>query len=305
MLFPRVKRLGRELDWYKSKNAVFGMYKNYFYNVGDGQGIKIAIVRVGELSEGQKTQINEALKANKKALKLSRFDFMALYIQFQFAEHFKSTKLERFYNLFDFLAELFEKANVPEQNRCHGCETKDHLRFYAMDSLGMILCNSCFRKMEDDFNRAEREKHEREKNYAAGFLGSLVFSIPGIIAWVLFAVYLERVAAVMAMAIAALGKKGYDYFKGRHDKATRYLIIVSNIICVFVACVATIFALLLKEGLSFGESYGALLTNENAIKAFKDNLFISYFMAFLGWIWIFASMGEKKMAVGVAEKVKE
>ena len=118
------------------------------------------------------------------------------------------------------------------------------------------------------------------------------------------AVYLERLASAMAIVIAFLGIKGYDYFKGRRAKLTKYIIVISNIISILLANVSTIIAMLVNEGLTISQSFVELQTNEVAINLLNQNIVISFILAFFVWIWLLFILKDKKMTVKLAERLE-
>lgn len=310
MIFPKAKKIAKELDWHKTKDGVFGLYKGYFFNVGDGSLLsnpqyKFVTATTDTLTEEQKLQIKTELDSNKKVLKFSNFEIGDNYIFVQFLENLTFTKLKTVYTLFDFLVDLFKKVGISEQNKCHNCDSKDSVKYYELNDSGVLLCNPCFRQIENSYYDVERERISEEKNYLTGFLGSLVFSLLGIIAWVLIAVYLERLASVMAMVIAFLGLKGYDYFKGRHGKMTKYIIVLSNIISILIANATTVIALLVNEGLTINQSIQELQTNQAVKDIFNQNTMISFILAFFIWIWLLFLLKDQKLTVKLADKFEK
>jgi hypothetical protein len=310
MIFPKAKKIAKELDWHKTNNGVFGLYKGYFFNVSDASLLsnpqfKFVTATIDNLTEDLKLQIKKELEPNKKNLKFTNFEISDNSILFEFAENLTFTKLKTVYTLFDFLVELFKKLQLPEQNKCHNCGTKEKINSYNLNDKGIILCKSCFSGKENSFYEIERERISEEKNYLTGFLGTIVFSIPGIIAWVLSAVYLERLASAMAIVIAILGLIGYDYFKGRHGKLTKYLVVLSNIICILTANATTIIAMLVKEGLTINQAFTEFQINQLARDIFNQNTIISFILAFMVWIWLLFILKDKKLKIKLAEKFEK
>jgi hypothetical protein len=310
MIFPKAKKIAQELGWHKTNNGVFGLYNGYFFNVSDASLLsnpqfKFVTATTDILTEDQKSQIKNELNTNRKSLKFTTFEIYDNSIFFQFAENLTFTKIKTVYSLFDFLVDLFKKSGVAEQNKCHNCESKESVEFYDLNDSGVLLCNPCFRKIENSFYETEREKRSEEKNYLTGFLGSLVFSIPGIIAWVLVAVYLEILASAMAMVIAFLGIKGYNYFKGQHGKITKYIIVFSNIISILIANTTTVIAFLMKEGLTINQSIEELKTNQAVKESFNQNTMLSFVLALFIWLWLLFLLKDKKMIVKLADKFEK
>lgn len=310
MIFPKAKKIAKELDWHKTQDGVFGLYKGHFFNVADASLLsnpqfKFVTATIDNLTEEQKLQIKTELDTNKKNLKFTNFEISDNSIFFQFAENLTFTKLKTVYSLFDFLVDLFKKLQLPEQNKCHNCGTKEKINSYNLNDNGIILCKTCFSQTENSFYEIERERISEEKNYLTGFLGTIVFSIPGIIAWVLIAVYLERLASAMAIVIAFIGLKGYEYFKGRHGKLTKYLIVLSNIICILIANATTVIAMLVKEGLTINQALTEFQINQAAKDIFNQNTMISFILAFFVWIWLLFILKDKKLTIILADKFEK
>lgn len=307
MIFKKAKQLGKELGWHKAKNGVFGLYKGYFFNVGDG-GIlsnppyKYVIATIDELTEEQKASIKSGLESQKKVLKFSSFEITNNHIYVEYQENLTSTKLKRVYQLLDFFIDLFKNLNIPEQNKCHECGSLEMLDSYSLNDKGTMLCQPCCRLIEDSFEAVEKERFAEEKNYMAGFLGSLVFSVPGIIAWVLLAVYLETIASVMAIAIGFLGIKGYQFFKGKMGTMTKYLLVLSNILCIILANLASILIIMINLGLTFNQAVEILMEDKAISSVLMENIMISFALALFVWLWLLFSLKTPKLSLKRTEK---
>ena len=307
MIFPKAKKIAKELDWYKTKNGVFGIYKDYFFNVSDASlfsnpQFKFVIATTDILTDEQKAQLKFELDANKNKLKFSTFEISDGRILFQFIENLTFTKLKTVYSLFDFLVELFKKLNISEQSKCLFCYSKENNKYCDMNDFGTILCSSCFNQTEKSYIEIENDILSKQKNYLTGFLGALLFSIPGIIAWVLAAIYFEILASGMAIIIGLLGIKGYDYFKGKQGNLTKYLIVLTNIISIITANVFTVVVMLMNEGLTISNSIIEFQTNEIAKDLFYKNTIISFVLAIFIWIWLLFVYKNKKLSLKKSEK---
>ncbi|KPH13467.1 hypothetical protein [Chryseobacterium sp. ERMR1:04] len=308
MIFPKAKKIAKDLDWYKTESGVFGLYKRYFFNVSDASLLstpqfKFVTVTTGGLTEEQKTQIKTELATNKKKLKFTSFEITDNSVYFQFTENLIFTKLKTIYSLFDFLVDLFKKLNISEQNKCHNCGTHQNINYYTLNDTGILLCSTCFYQENNRFHEIEKERISKEKNYLTGFLGSIIFSIPGIILWILFAVYLGRIASGMALVIIFTELLGYDYFKGPQGKLTKYIIFITNIISIIIANIMTVIALLVKQGLTIHHSIWELQTNQAIKDLFYENIIISFILASFAWIWILFIRKDEKLIIKPADKL--
>jgi hypothetical protein len=307
MIFPKAKKIAQNLGWHKTDDGVFGLYKGYFFNVSDASlasnpQYKFVSVTTGNLTEEQRQQLKAEFVTNKRKLKFTSFEIGDTGIFFRFAETFIYTKLKTVYSLFDFLVELFKKLNIPEQNKCHNCGTNQNINYYNLGDNGIILCDQCFHDTNNKFYEIEKERISKERDYLTGFLGAVIFSIPGIILWVLCAVYLGRIASGMAFIIAFLGFAGYFSLKGREGTLKKYIIFLTNITSIIIANVMTVLALLIKQGTTMKQAISELQTSEAVQEIFYANMFISFILALAAWIWILFIMKDNKLIIKPAEK---
>lgn len=309
MLFPKAKRIAREQGWHITNSEAFGLYKDYFFKVGDGDLLsnpeyKYIVSKIPALTDDQRQNVENELNSNKKILKYSSFEIVNDLLTITFIENLKHTPLKRVYGMLDFLVDKFVQIGVPKQSSCHTCIATKDLDYYNMNDSGIILCKKCSREIEDDFYEIERIKISEQKNYFSGFIGSLLFSLLGIIAWVLVAVYMNLLASGMAIAIAFLGIKGYDYFKGRHGKFTNLIIVLSNFLCILLSNIATVIFLLIREGLTLSDSFVELQINTTAQDTLSKNTLISFVLAFFVWIWLIFMLRDKKLYIRPADYLR-
>ncbi|ROI06712.1 hypothetical protein EGI16_02060 [Chryseobacterium sp. G0240] len=307
MIFPKAKKIAKDLGWYKTNNSVFGLYKGYFFNISDASlsttpQFKLVTATTGNITEEQQLQIKTELKLNKRKLKFTLFEISDNAIFFKFTENVTLTQLKTVYSLFDFLVDLFKKLNISEQNKCHNCGRYQRINYYNLNDIGIILCDTCFSHENHRLHEIEKEMISKEKNYLTGFLGALIFSVPGIILWTLCAVYFERLASGIAFIIAFLGILGYDYFKGRHGKLTKYIIVFTNIVSIIIANIMTVITLLVKQGLTINHAIQELQTNETLKDFFYQSIIISFLLAILVWIWLLFINKNKKLNIKLADK---
>ncbi|SMC31384.1 MULTISPECIES: hypothetical protein [unclassified Chryseobacterium] len=307
MIFPKAKKIARDLGWYKTEDGVFGLYKGYFFNVSDASLVstpqyKFVSVTTGNLTEEKWLQINTELVTNKKRLKFTGFEIRDTSILFQFSETFIYTKLKTVYTLFDFLVDLFKKLNIPEQYKCHSCGTNQKINYYNLNDNGILLCDTCFHETNNKFYEIEKLRISKEKNYLTGFFGAVIFSIPWIILWVLSAVYLGRIASAMALIIAFFASIGYSFLKGREGTLKKYIIFLTNIVSIIMANVMIVLALLIKEGSTLKQAILEFQTNETVKEVFYTNIIISSILGLVAWIWILFVMKDEKLIIKRADK---
>ncbi|AZA83536.1 hypothetical protein C1637_15225 [Chryseobacterium lactis] len=186
MIFPKAKKIARELDWYKTDDGVFGLYKGYFFNVSDASVMstpqfKFVTVITGSLAEEQRLQIKAELATNKRKLKFTSFEILDDGIFFKFAENITFTKLKTVYALFDFLADQFKRLNIAEQNKCHRCGKNQKINYYNLHDTGIILCDTCFNNAILEF---QTNREVKEVFYQSIVISFILASLAWI--WLLF-----------------------------------------------------------------------------------------------------------------------
>lgn len=309
MIHPALKKIAKKEDWYRAKNSVFGLYKDYFFTLGNPsfmnqESFKYVVASIPNLNEELLQVAKKELETKKDLLQIKNIEFGEDYIYVELLAKRVFTKIETIYVLLDFFVKLFKKNSIPKMNSCYKCGCKKgKLNYYTIDETGVIYCNTCQLSIKKLLqNIAEKDKSE-EKNYLAGFIGSIIFSIPGIVLWVIVAVFFEKIAAVIALVFVALGLTGYDYFKGKYGKLTLYILVLSNIICIIISNYATAVFLLYQENLSLKSIFYEMSINENLTNNIFDNIVLSFILTSFIWIGLFFTLKHKNSTLELARKM--
>lgn len=310
MLFPKTKKIGKENDWHRTNNTVFGLYKEYLFTVGDApvfgnSQFKYIIASTDNLSEQQKGIIKLALEENKKFLKFNKVEFGDNFIYIQFNDLLGFTKLKTLYSVMDFLVNIFLNLGLSKMRKCQNCEKKENIKYYRLIEVGTILCHTCYKRTQIELIESESAPWTDEKKYHSGLLGSLLFSIPAILVWITVATFFGGIASTLSVLIGYFGIKGYAYFNGKQCPLTKYLIILSNIICLITANYLTVCVTLWQKGAKFDSSLSILFTNNEIQELFFKNILVSIALNLIVWIWLFSKFKEKKLTIVHAERVNK
>ncbi|GAA4829577.1 hypothetical protein [Algivirga pacifica] len=308
MIFPKAKKIARELGWHKTKNGVFGLYKEYLFEITDASiwsspQHKLVTISFEELPEEKRFAISENLHLHKKELKFTAYDVRQNGIVVQFIENFRYTKIATVYHLMDHIVSLLNEYEVPTHKDCQSCHSTSQLGFYEVENGGMHLCKTCFTKHEKHIDLAIQATNQKRKNYLSGSVGAALFSIIGIIAWVFVAVYLGYLASAMSIVIGYLALKGYDYFKGKQGNLTKYIIVSINIGSIVIANLLTVLGILMNEGFQLTEAIEIFQMNSEVQNLLYSNLGLSFVLAFFVWVSFFVSLRYKMPYIRFAEKV--
>lgn len=162
---------------------------------------------------------------------------------------------------------------------------------------------SCNQEIKNQLHRNQRDQERLNPTYGRGILGAFVFSIPGIIFWVLIANYPNALTSSLAFVIALLGYKGYTYFKGKIDQKTPLIISATNIVNIFIATITTLIVQLIADGLTLTQALQTL-TNKDSISTYLVlPLFLSTVFCIISTIFIWNLINKENFIVP-AKKIK-
>jgi hypothetical protein len=290
MLSKSIKEIARENGWYGDGNLLggaFGLYKNYFFMIKEGMGDKVLTARFDEINEETWINLNQAIEKNKKKLKISEFGVGIEGLWLKFVEHVRNTKKEVLYTALDFLVELFEENHMPHQNKCIDCGTQKDLAYYTLGEVAGMVCPSCYIALREEMGHFERGYQSEDKNYMMGTIGAILYSVPGIIVWVIIALFLRAISGVMVLGIGFLAFKGFADFGGRAGVWSKWIVVAVTIVATIVAIFASVFVGLFFNGYGYQEIINQILTNEEVQRYIKGSLYFAALLGAIPLIYIF------------------
>jgi hypothetical protein len=243
MLWPGIKKLGKELGFKRTNSQVVGTFKNCFVKMYDGYNIKVMEIFPPEMDDTDKEYTLNILNQNK--IKKNEWQDNGIKIIFQ--EYIRPYSMVKIKNILFVIVEYFEQKYPDKIPNCQKCGNQKEADVYFIDSESTFLCSDCLRKYKTDLDNKYLEYQQLPTNYLSGFLGALLFSLPGIIVTVLFFVFLDRLAAISALLYVVLGVKGYKTFKGKISPFGAFIIIAVGIIMVGIGTLVAYSALIFKE----------------------------------------------------------
>jgi hypothetical protein len=243
MLWPGIKKLGKELQFKRINNEVVGMVKNCFIKLYDGQNMKVLELFAPEMNDSDKEYITEKLKINK----VKKHEWPENGVRIIFNEYFISYSINKIKAILTDFADYFSLKYPNQKLHCQKCGVPKDLEACRVDNISMIVCNDCYESLENEISDKNLENRYVPTNYLSGFLGSLLFSIPGILVTVLFFVFLNMLAAISAVFYVFLGIKGYKKFNGKVSRFGVLIIILSTVIMVGLGIIISYSVFIFKE----------------------------------------------------------
>jgi hypothetical protein len=243
MLWPGIKKLGKELQLKRTNREAVGMVRNCFIKLFDGQNMKVLELFVPEINDSDKEYITEKLKINK----VKKYEWPENGVRVIFNEYFLPYSINKIKAILTDFAEYFSLKYPNQKLHCQKCGIPKDLEVCCIDAISLAVCEDCYKSFENEINDRNLENKYAPTNYLAGFLGSLLFSIPGILVTILLFVFLNTLAAVSSVLYVILGIKGYKKFNGKVSRSGVIIIILSTIIMVGLGIVISYSVFIFKE----------------------------------------------------------
>lgn len=287
MIYPKIRKIARQNGWHRTKDAVFGLYKDYFFTMGDGYGFKFITAVIPETDDEKIAQIGGVLEKNRKILGFYELMFEERTITVTFKESFAPTKESVLYEMLEFFVQIFDSLNFPKQNCCDLCSSKNNFDYYTYQQQPVMLCKSCHTEFVNDINASIAEFQTEEKNYLQGIFGAIVFSLPGVVLWVILSVYIGIISALMAVVFTFLAIKGYEKFGAKWGRLTPLLLILVNIVLVIISNYASVIYTL------FISDYGInlqILRSPEMTEFLTKHILFSLLVCSLAWVYFLFQM---------------
>ncbi|MDR2717587.1 MAG: hypothetical protein LBB89_05940 [Treponema sp.] len=243
MLWPGIKKLGKELNLKRTDSEVVGFIKNCFVKMYDGRNMKIMELYVPEMDDDDKNYIIKKLESRK----IKRYEWCPNGVKVIFTEIFAPYSMKKIKELLDELINYFSNKYPAQKPQCQHCGQHNETDIYCINDASLLICNDCHNKIKKTTHNENLEQQNIKGNYLWGFIGAILFAIPGILLTVLFFVFLESMAAVSAVIYIILGTIGYKKFKGKISPVGAVIIIIAGLIMVAAGITISYSVVILRE----------------------------------------------------------
>jgi hypothetical protein len=230
MLWPGVKKLGKELNLKRTDSEALGFIKNCFVKIYDGYNIKVMELYVPEMGDDDKDNIIKKLETRK----IKKYEWVPNGVKITFIEMIIPYSIKKIKELLDEFVNYFSNKYPAQKPQCQHCGQQNVTDIYCINNVSLLICNDCYRQTEKTTQNENLEQQNIKGNYLLGFIGAILFAIPGILLTVLLFVFLNSMAAVSAIVYVILGTIGYKKFKGKISPVGAFIIIITGLIMVAV-----------------------------------------------------------------------
>ena len=280
-----------ELGFKRTGNFVYGFLKNSYVLFAQADGAKMLWFGFPvELDESDKQAI-QSWEKKDYAKKVEFAGDGSIDVEMTFKESILSAKDDKIKEVIEGVTGYFADKYPEARLKCSGadCSCDSNLEVYEVDGLPMPMCAECAKKLGEDIDEAYEELERQPGNYLIGFLGAVLFSIPGIlVTFLLF--MLGKIAALSGIVYYFLAQKGYIWFKGKFDKLGVVIVSLTSLLFVvigtYVSYIASVVVELCKddatsEGLSVSEAISSafdLVKIPDVEEELLSNIYMSLFI---------------------------
>lgn len=206
-----------------------------------------------------------------------------------------AVKCEEFEFVLDKLHEVIGETEMV-QPACEMCNSKENIRFAVSKEFTepVGVCPVCANEMAKKYSADSKVEEAKPNNYGVGFLAGIVFSLGGVILWILLGMA-GIIAGLAGFAIAFLMSFGYKKAGGKINKFSAITMIVLSLVMVIVAdyltlCVAAVTQL----GVDFFDAFlvmpQAFAESSELLTAFLTDLAFGIVFTLLASINLFRSI---------------
>jgi hypothetical protein len=234
MVWLGIKRIGKKLGFRKTDTEALGFVGNIFAKIADRMGMKTLEIIFPSFDDNDKEFVLKFFAENK----IKEYDWKQDGVLIIFRENFLPYSVKKIHNIIISISNYFGNK-YPLEHKCQNCGQLNEGDIYFIKDDSKYLCNSC---LDDITNKLHEEKIKDDQlpsNYLMGFLGSIIFPIPGILLTIILFVFLNKIAAMSALLYITLAKLGYTKFKGKLTQFGSIIISCSGILMTAIGIVVS------------------------------------------------------------------
>ncbi|MEL7248867.1 MAG: hypothetical protein AAFZ63_28365 [Bacteroidota bacterium] len=297
-----LKKVGKSNGLFLDGIGMFGLIQNLpitLFQDSDGRGhLLLHIERIEE----QVKDLLSVFENRKKDLRIKEVSCVEHMLHLEFKSFFLdeklANKLRESIRLIDAFCE--DKALTLLPN-CQRCKEQKELRAYTLNENGVLLCEDCSTAVESEIIEINTALGDQERNHLKGFLGAVLFALPGVLLWGVLEYFLGVVSLATSILIAWLNFAGYTYFQGRQDQYAKWIIIGANMVSISLgACLIFLFPAIVS-GVELTILLDALISNAEVQKEILRYVMVSVGLSIFAWWYLFVAV--KKVSVEIKPAV--
>ncbi|PKL35623.1 MAG: hypothetical protein CVV44_19010 [Spirochaetae bacterium HGW-Spirochaetae-1] len=289
MIFPGIKKIAKSKNWLRSNSMTSGVENDYLINMGDGQGFKFFLFHNMVIPESKIDLLKNEFDAIKKNFSFNVIDIKNNSIYITIKEMFLPAKKEKILQALDSIVNILKRNSISVNTACIDCGKNDDntLHYLNTKDVNFHICSGCAENLRHKLLTEYRNFLNEDKNYIRGLLGAIIFSIPGMIVWLLATVYLERIAAGIALLMFYLSIKGYEIFGGKLGKLKAWILLSVNISMVIISNYVTVgYLLYKKQNIPIDRILEIVTTNQQISEIIYKDIALSLAVCSILWLFL-------------------
>ena len=305
MVYKKLKKLGQARNWHRTKQSIFGLHEGFCFNIIQSNLLsspqfKNIHVRTKDLNRDQQRSLLDQLKENKSRKTYQEYRVGDDFILITMYEPFFGVKNERLIKMMNWLTDRLK--SVDAEKLVEEDKVGDY-GFYDVSGEGKVLEVAAVEELRETLTSEYLQEEAERSSYLKGFIGALLFSIPVIILWVLMAIYLQILSSGLGLIMAFAAYLGYEKFKGKRGGATKWILVLTLLIAIFLANALTIYFELHEYGMNMNNLISQLMTKGAIRDSFIENVGLSFILGLMAWLWIIFGIQTGKPYLNKAEKL--
>jgi len=289
MILPGIKKIAKNKNWLRSNSMTSGVENDYLVNMGDGQGFKFFLLHNMKIPESKIDLLKTEFDAIKKNFSFNVIEIENNSIYITIKEMFLPAKKEKIVKALDAIVDILKRNAIPVNTTCIDCGKNDDttLHYVNTKDVNFPICSGCAGNLRHKLFTEKEIFLNEDKNYMRGLLGAIIFSIPGMIVWLLATVYLERIAAAIALLMFYLSIKGYEKFGGKMGKMKAWILLSANIIMIIMSNFLTVgYLLFKKQNIPADKIVEIITTNQQILDIIYDGIALSLAVCSIVWLYL-------------------
>jgi hypothetical protein len=209
----------------------------------DGYNMKVLELYVPQMDDDDKSNIIKKLEIRK----IKGYTWSSNGVKIIFTEIVIPYSVKKIRELLDELINYFSNKYPAQKPQCQHCGQQNETNIYCINNAALIICNDCYRQIDKTTQNENQEQQNIKGNYLSGFIGAILFALPGILITAPLFVFLESISAISAVVYVILGTIGYKKFKGKISPIGVVIIVIAALIMVAVGIIISYSIVILRE----------------------------------------------------------
>ncbi len=297
VLHTQLISLADELGWNRTQGSVFGLYKDYFFQIRSGWLASMTNTSsVADIDTGTRDILERELQTNRKSLGIRslRTDKNGAIIQLKPVGIGIIGGKKRIKACLDFLIERYERLNIAGGDICHACGSPGDIQdyYFTNDDMAASYCGRCYRAGWQSLPSRRRLDPLSQRTYKARVLCSLKYAfVTALIIGVVSVFIRTGFTMIMGMVFPVwMAWAGYQAGQGKSGTWDRWIVIGIGAAALVTSVSFMVIAFQHSRGLSLVQIWEQIFLGGDFPAWFWGPMAFAFFINIPSWIYIYLKM---------------